>query len=49
MVIVEAKEKMILDEPIRKLRDYIEFNKIPLEQVAFSFSGGKIAHCYYEW
>lgn len=41
MVIVEAKEKMILDEPIRKLRDYIEFNKIPLEQVAFSFSGGK--------
>lgn len=31
----------LLDEPIKKLKEYIEFNNIPLEQVAFSFSGGK--------
>lgn len=31
----------ILNEPIKKLKDYIEHNNIPLNQIAFSFSGGK--------
>lgn len=31
----------LLDEPIKKLQDYINSSKIKLDQVAFSFSGGK--------